>query len=494
MCLLSNYWRLILKIQTNRAEVIKELWNRGYIAKLLLRKHQHPIYNKIREVLKSDDPMMTSYVIDCSRQFGKSFIMFLIAVEECLRTANRTIVFCGPLKSQVNEIINGNTFRVLFLTAPADLIPIHKDSALIFKNGSRIRLAGTDNKNYLNIRGGAAHTIFLDEAAFMSDLSDGVLPTVTPMTKTTGGKIIFASTPPESLDHDYMDILRDHDESGLISTFTIKDDTTLTKAQYDKIVNDCKGENTTMFKREHLCMRVVESSKQVVSEMTAEKEAELLLSAADFEKYMAEQITFMKYWKKYIILDTGLRDMSACIFAHYNYRLRKVVIEDQVWLNGDEYRTDKLAKLIKDTRDKIWPHEDWKNDIRYIADSNNPIVNRDLSSLYDLPFNPTTKGSLEEMVQKVKNWVFDNRILFAPSAKETVQCVHYAHWNKTKDSFGKSKRFGHYDLLASVIYLIRNVDEYTNPVPVTHGINPFTQFIHPSELKKQNNMQTMFKR
>jgi hypothetical protein len=483
-----------MKIQTSKSEVRNELWRRGYIAKLLLKKHQLPIYNRIREIVESKDPTMNSYVLDCARQFGKSFTLFVTAVEECIRYPNRIIVFIAPLKSQVNEIINGNTFRVVFENAPLDLIPTHKDSALHFSNGSRIRLAGTDNKNYLNLRGGAAHTILLDEAGFMSDLADGVIPTVRPMTKTTKGKLIFASTPPDSLDHDYIDILRDHDESGLISTFTIKDDTTLSPVDYQKIVNECKGENTTLFKREYMCKRIVESSKQVVPELTEELCKSLLLTTEQQDKYLTEQYSFMKYWKKYVILDTGLRDMSACVFAHYNYRLRKICIESQVTLHGEEYRTDKLASMIKSKREELWPQDDWKKDIRYIADSNNPIVNRDLNVLYQLPFDGTSKGSLEEMVQEVKNWVFDGRVMFMPQAKETMECIHYAHWNKNKDSFGNSKRFGHYDLLAAVVYLIRNIDQHHNPVPQLFQVDPFTQFVPPDMVKNKTSIQGMFKK
>lgn len=494
------------KIKVSLKDYQNELWRRGEIARMivgfddngkpirLLKPHQLPIYDKLREVLASKNTKHNSYVEECSRQFGKSFIAFVISVEDSIRYPYFTTAYIAPLKSQVNEIIDGNTFRVVFATAPNDLIPTHKDSALNFFNGSRIRLAGTDNKNYLSLRGGAAHRVILDEAGFMSDLKDGVLPTVRPMTKTTKGKILFASTPPDSLDHDFIDILRDHDEMQLISTHTIWDDKSLTAIDLEKIVNECKGQHTTLFKREYECQRIVESSKQVIPELNAELIKVVLLSNFQAETYRKENFQLMNFWKKYIILDTGLEDMSACIFAHYNYRLRKLVIESQVFLQGDAYRTDVLAKMIKDERDKIWPDAAWKKDIRYVADSNNPIVNRDLTVLYQLPFEPTSKGSLDEMVGEVKTWMFDQRVLFMPDAEMVMYSAHYAHWNKQRDKFGKSSKYGHYDHLAALVYLIRNVDQYHNPVPALLNVDPFKQFVDLREINKQTNIDSMFRK
>ena len=55
-----------------------------------------------------------------------------------------------------------------------------------------------------------------------------------------------------------------------------------------------------------------------------------------------------------------------------------------------------------------------------------------------------------------------------------------AHWAKgDKDSFAKSKVYGHYDHTAALIYLIRNVDELTDPLPMLLGKDPNTHFIHP---------------
>jgi hypothetical protein len=406
--------------------------------------------------------------------------MFLIAVETCLRHAKMTVVYVGPLKSQVNEIIEGNTFGVMFRTCPPSLIPKHDGSALVFANGSRIRLAGTDNRNYLNLRGGAAHLILLDEAGFMSDLEVGVLPTVEPMLKTTGGKVIYASTPPENVDHDYIDILRDHEEQGLISTYTIEDDLSVTPTELEAIVNRCKGRESTKFRREYLCQRVAESSVQVIPELTLQNCSRLLLSATSYQKMVDDPL--LLYWKKYIVADWGGKDLTAILFAHYNYRLKWLIVDDHLSLVGHDISSGRIAQEIKDKVNELWPEPSYTKGAVYICDSNNILIQNDMINVHKLNFYSTTKERLKsQMVQKVRDWIYDDRIYFAPKAEYAMKSAAAAHWAKgDRDTFAKSKIYGHYDHLASLIYLVRNVDENTDPLPMLMGVDPYTHFIDPT--------------
>jgi hypothetical protein len=458
-------------------QIQTELWHRGELS-WILYPHQKPIYHKIREVLASDDPDMNSFVIDCARQFGKSFTEFLIAVEDCIRNPDWTVVFIGPLKSQVNEIVNGKTFGTIFKTCPKGLVPTQKDSSLLFANGSRIRLAGTDNHNYESLRGGAANTIFLDEAGFMANLEDGVLPTVEPMTKTTGGKVIFSSTPPESIDHDYHEILRYHEEAGLIATFTIWDDKTLTPQQLQKIINQCRGKDTTKFKREYECKRISDSSRSVIPQLSYEDAPDLLLKNITYKDHPHYQ-----FWKRYVVADWGGRDKTAIIFAHYNFTTKQVIVEDHLDLNGESITAGKIAQGIKDKTKELWNDD---GDITYFCDNNNILIQNEMQIRYRLPFIATTKGKLKsQMVEKVKDWVYDGRTAFAPAAEFVYKCMQSAHWAKSGDEFARSKIYGHYDALAAYVYLIRNVDDYTDPLPKNLNFNGFTQYCPPEITKEQ---------
>jgi len=467
------------QLKATKQDVINERWRRGLL-EWLLRPHQRPIYHKIRQILVSLDSQHNSYVIDCARQFGKSFIMFLIAVETCLRNPKQTVVYVGPLKTQVNEIIEGNTFGVMFKTCPTNLVPKHDGSALVLSNGSRIRLAGTDNRNYLNLRGGAAHLILLDEAGFMADLETGVLPTVEPMLKTTGGKVIYASTPPENVDHDYIDILRDHEEQGLISTFTIEDDLSVTPQELEAIINRCKGRDSTKFRREYLCQRVAESSVQVLPELTLENCHRVLLPKDEYQSMREDPL--YQYWKKYCVVDWGGKDLTAALFAHYNYRTKKLIVDDHLSLVGQDISSGRIATEIKSKVMQLWPDPTYRKELQYICDSNNVLIQNDMIVVHKLNFFSTTKEKLKsQMVQKVRDWIYDDRLYYAPAAEYAMKSAAAAHWAKgDKDSFAKSKIYGHYDHLAALVYLVRNVDDVQDPLPMLMGVDPFTHFIDPN--------------
>lgn len=472
-------------VKASKDEVYKELFKRGKLS-FILYPHQRPIYNKIQEVLTSVETTDNSHVLNISRQFGKSLTMFLVAVEFCMAKPYQTVVYIAPLKKQVVEIVTENTYRVVFGHATKDQLPTIKDSELLFANGSRIRLAGTDNHNYESLRGGSAHLVILDEAGFMSNLLTGVIPTVLPMLKTTGGKIIYASTPPETLDHDYYEVLREHDESGNISTFTIHDDRSLTQRQLDTIISACKGENTTVFKREYLCMRVAETTQQVLPELTLEMADKLRID----KKYKEDDL--LQYWDKYIVADWGGKDFTAIIFAHYNYHSKKIIIEDQLNLTGSTISSSRIAQSIKQKTNELWPDLNYRKNINYWCDSNNVLIQNDMIITHGLPFLSTSKDRLaEQMVQKVRDWIWDERILFAPAAEFTLLSCMSGWWSKGKDKFATSKIYGHFDHLAAMVYLIRNVNTNNDTLPrLMNGIDPSTHHIDPQYNRNQNNSAT----
>lgn len=472
-------------VKASKDEVYKELFKRGKLS-FILYPHQRPIYNKIQEVLTSVETTDNSHVLNISRQFGKSLTMFLVAVEFCMAKPYQTVVYIAPLKKQVVEIVTENTYRVVFGHATKDQLPTIKDSELLFANGSRIRLAGTDNHNYESLRGGSAHLVILDEAGFMSNLLTGVIPTVLPMLKTTGGKIIYASTPPETLDHDYYEVLREHDESGNISTFTIHDDRSLTQRQLDTIISACKGKNTTVFKREYLCMRVAETTQQVLPELTLEMADKLRID----KKYKEDDL--LQYWDKYIVADWGGKDFTAIIFAHYNYHTKKVIIEDQLNLTGSTISSSRIAQSIKQKTIELWPDLNYRKNINYWCDSNNVLIQNDMIITHGLPFLSTSKDRLaEQMVQKVRDWIWDERILFAPAAEFTLLSCMSGWWSKGKDKFATSKIYGHFDHLAAMVYLIRNVNTNNDTLPrLMNGIDPNTHHIDPQYNRNQNNSAT----
>jgi hypothetical protein len=146
-------------------------------------------------------------------------------------------------------------------------------------------------------------------------------------------------------------------------------------------------------------------------------------------------------------------------------------------LNGESITAGVIAAAIKDKTKKLWNNE---GEIMYYCDSNNILIQNDMIIKYSLPFVATSKGRLKsQMVETVKDWIFDERVFFSPNAEFVLKCMTSAHWAKSGDEFARSKIYGHYDAMAAVVYLIRNIDEESDAVPKLLGLDPFTHFIDP---------------
>lgn len=456
-------------------------WTRGAL-KFLLKPHQIPIYDALWECINDPDPNHPSHVINCARQFGKSFTEMVVAVEFCIRNPRTTVTFVAPLKNQAAEIVTGNTFYAIFQTCPDDLRPKIDGTTIIWPNSSRIRLGGTDNRNYENLRGGATHLLILDEAGFMSNLDTGVLPALQPMLDSTGGKTIFSSTPPDTPDHPYTDIYRDHAERGHSSTFTIFDNTSKTTLDLQKVFVETGSTSTafsTRFRREYLCQFVTEETRIIARDWNAAMKGTL-----DKDQYY-------EMYHKYVSIDPGVEDLTAVLFGYYDYSQAILQIEGEYHINGHELNTLILSENIKVKMKQMWG-EQFTLPYRLIADNNNKHLIQDLGTLYGLPFFGTSKTRLENtndqqqegMVNTMNRWFAEGRIRIDPSCTMLLGNVENGVWGNrtgTTRKFARSTKFGHYDHLAALIYMIRNIDIHTNPVPTLHHFNTQKMFNHPDE-------------
>lgn len=91
---------------------------------------------------------------------------------------------------------------------------------------------------------------------------------------------------------------------------------------------------------------------------------------------------------------------------------------------------------------------------------------RDLSEEYGVEFAPTTKDDLREvMVNLVRNWIADGRIVFLPHSGPVADHVRVARWDKARKKFAEHPIYGHFDCLAALIYLVRACELIMNRRP-----------------------------
>jgi hypothetical protein len=187
------------KKRISKSDAIAKLWEMGELTWKL---------NDVQKKLKAkvdNDTTKTSVVV-VSRRTGKTFWLCTEALSQCLKHPNSIVKFLFP-KQKDAKINIQPLMREIMEDCPEHLKPRFNTQDKIFyfdHNGSQIQLAGSDNGNIESIRGGKAHLCIVDEAGFCSDLKYAIRSVLSPTIRTTGGKIIMASTPSKSPDHEFV--------------------------------------------------------------------------------------------------------------------------------------------------------------------------------------------------------------------------------------------------------------------------------------------------
>jgi hypothetical protein len=449
-------------------EIIKALWLKGDLGHKL-KSHQVLVYNKLWQVINEELGEEHTYVINCARRFGKSFVLILVAIEFCIRNPGAQVRYALPVQVTYRDIVLPS-LNLICLDAPKELNIEHfkSEKRIDFGNGSSIKWAGCDNGNAVQLRGSSSSLNLVDEAGFVDDLQDIYESILAPLTITTNGKTIFSSTPPSTLDHDYCRLYREHAERGMVSQFTIYDNISLTPKQLAKAIKESGGEDSTTFKREYLCQFIQDAEISIIPNWS--------------EAYIKEwprSPQYFGFYHKYVCMDLGVRDLTVALFGYYDFENAKLIIEDEVVMNGPNMTTQLLAAEIHAKMDLLGYKNPKLN--RLIADNALQII-QDLSIIYKLPFAGTSKNDLDAMINRVRIMVGDGKVIVNPKCKNLIGCMKFGVW-QSRDHigrmFGRSPTLGHYDAIAAITYLIFNLDTRSNPIPHLHGVDLSNSYVAP---------------
>jgi len=467
--------------------LIKMLWEHGDLT-YKLKKCQDEM---LRDITNSN---RFKYVIKCSRRLGKSFLLIAMANMKCLSQKNAQVRFVAPTGKALRKIVHP-IMKKIIEDCPNNLQPEWRamDSLYIYPNGSELHLAGVNNGHADDARGTAADLILVDEAGTVDDLHYVVHDVLMPQLLDPNGmvvkgrRLILASSPPRTPAHEFTEMAKVAEMEGNYSHYDIFDgeyplevirmflkEDGVTDSDIDALLSgNYDAIKSTTVKREYLALDVVDTDSALVPEWN--------------DKYIQtiERDEFYQYYQKYDALDIGVRDLSVNLFAYYDFQRSALVIKDEFALNGPEMTTEKIAER---TRLKESEHFDvkwecltennktrWKMiapnnyfKIRRISDIDLLLI-QDLSLLHGLYFEPTDKGTLEQMINQVRIWVGQGKIIVDPKCEQLIGCLRYGVWNDARTQFDRSIKYGHYDALASVMYLVRNCDTKTNPIPIYHN-------------------------
>ena len=463
--------------KVSKSEALQELWRRGNLV-FLLDRNQKELYKLFHE---SEHKIHTWLL---ARRSGKTRTLCVLALEMCLKNPKAIVKFVSPTRLQVQTNVRP-LIRELLETCPKELQPEFKTQDFIyyFPNGAELQLAGSENKNVDKLRGGSAHIAIIDEAQDVSELDYAIKSVLLPTTLTTNGKVVLAGTPPQNMDHDFIDYIERAIEQGTLTKKTIYDNPRMTPELIEQTIREYPNrEKAIEFRREYLCELIKDETIAVIPEFTEELKSVII---RDWPR--------PPYFDSYVSMDLGAIDLTAVLFGYYDFRANKIIIEDE--LEADFSKKDmnigKLTDIINAKEQELWNNV-LTNEVKrpYLRVSDiNLIVTQEISlkSHGQIHFVSTKKDDKEAAINNMRSLLGSGKIIINPRCKHLIRHLDNVKWSsaKNKQTFGRSPDNGHYDFVDALIYMTRAIVYSKNPYPMNYDLGSGDIFIRNSEFAKE---------
>ena len=476
-----------------RAYTRRQAWENG-----ALSYKWHATQQKIDAAVTQSQ--RRQFFLLCSRRTGKTYYLLCRLFSRAIRQPGARLLYLAPFAKDAAEIANDVAVRILE-DCPEDLRPDYNSQTkeFVFKRtGSIVRLKGVNNEHARQLRGGATDEIVLDECGSMDSLSSVVSDVCLPMTMTTGGLLLFATTPAEAPDHDARRIYDNLAASDPAIKFTIRDTPHVDDAEKTVILRELgeepadipdmlagrKTPKTTSAQREYWCYWVTDASKAVVPEFTPQAQSEIV-----------REWPRPEYYQTYVSMDPGAKDKTGVLFAYWDWLNARIVIEDELLLTHPG--TDRIAAEITEVEERLWgPARDPRRFLDSSGDGGLRLI-ADMSRLYDLRFRPAQKDNSMAAVNLMRHSVATRELVIHPRCKHLIRQLESAIWNNSAKDFarvGDGANQHHFDLVACLKYLVRSVDRSSNPYPGSYfavggrfGRKPGT-WVSPKSRKKNDGL------
>lgn len=500
-----------------RREARAELWRRRQVWPLLelyLDRDQladaRVIFAGVdiqRGQLPSED-----FVLDISRQRGKSWLCCVIAAVLCHCLPGFLVNYAAQEQKNTREIV-APTFAQVLDDCPAELRPRFDsvDNRWLWTNGSRIKAFGCNNQHYKSGRGPRAHLNIEDECGFYDEY-DAVQAVLAPQLQTTKGFTLFASTPPETPSHPHTKVARAHEAKGRYSHRTIYGHPRMSAEEVERFLTkeaEKKGatlagfRRSTYYRREFLAMHVVEETRAVVPEWSEPLDDDERKTLATL---LVAEVPRPRLYDTYTSADFGFtRHPSAILFGWWDFENARLVIEDET-PPLYKTRTDKLSLAYRAKCRELWPLSGprpfleaqparpdvdpktgevrdpggyWEPFLA-IGDKNGrgAEVLTELAKEHNLAWTGAMKeADLEVRVNDLRRLVGARKLVVHPRCHFLRHQLATGLWaDRVKTDFAEDSA-GHLDHLATLVDLVRAVDRQRNPYPVGFGADLGNQIV-----------------
>lgn len=430
---------------------IKLMWDVGDLS-YKLWPQQISIYKGIRALPDNID----KGVILCARQFGKSTLGVLLAIEDCLRNPEKCILIMAPTLKQAREIVTPR-LKLLSQDAPSGYIRPSKSESkwYIGKQGSELVLGGFDI-NSGSQRGKTVKNIYIEEIVdsnpdnYIDSMRSDLGPA---LTHSQGGKMIFLTTLPKQPDHPFItETMEEARATNAFYSFTIDQNTKLTPEDKAACARRCGGENTIEYRREYM--------NEIV------RDASILVVPNFDETIHVKEFDLPRYFLPTVSIDWGgVRDKTVALFHYYNFHNDTDEIIDELIFPGNT-ETHKVVAQCKILEEKYFT-KITANPIHRVIDAPSALV-VDLNGYYGFNCTLPKKDDWQAGINNMTVRFSQNKVLIHKRCQFLIRSCRSGFFNKAKTDFDRTRDLGHMDALAALMYGLR-CRLTNNPYPKSHS-------------------------
>lgn len=363
----------------------------------------------------------------CGRKWGKTEMSIYVLYRWALSIPNGQFYYVAPFYNQASEIIWKPGRLQSFLGEHRDkyIADIHEtDKRIIFKNGSFIKLVGSDN--YEAGRGfnpdGAIYDEFKDhDYRFHQGFSDNLLAKKAPL--------LIVGTPPELFDHFFV---RTEEEFKLDPRGAYFKRPTHTNPYIDKAELELekqaainKGE-WAKYMRE-IEAEIVPGGANAIFPMLEipryDERGDFIGNSRHVHRHedlLAEIAQYPKDWRFYAAYDPGSSSCFAALFAAVNVFSKKLVILDEIYEKRKmEMSTRKIYPRAKKKMLEIAPRYDWYQ----VYDNAASWFYNEVMAEYREAITPCDKdvNRKEEKLSVMKDFLLEDLFVISTRCKGLIQ-------------------------------------------------------------------------
>lgn len=515
----------------SQAQARATFWLTGIIAVWYLRVYQFKIYDVLR---REKSPF-----IECARRTGKTTTILTFVLELLRQNPGWVCRYCVPWKKQAREIVMPEMEQIQ-KDCPEHLRFKYKTTDSYYEGPpnpdggrrSRLYLIGLNDDRGESARGPFANIIVIDEYGTVKDVKYIERDILRPQLLGQQGQYLLKSgTPPKNLGHPYYDEKARAIRLGRYVKLTINDNTFLTEAEHQGIIEESGGEDSTTYRREYLCEEVADPNLLVIPEfndIAYDKNGDIL----SWGHCIPDDTPRPEFFSAWVGGDSGADDNTALIFSYYDFEEATLVYEDEIVTAGKT--TGHITRLAKCKEIELWAkdRELWvqamplaalidvekqlppnveeifkqideihdrfigamsdvyRHPKKRVYDADKQLIFDLYGSSYSYPMQMAQKKDKIASIHKYRTEWSAGRIKIKERCKHTRRQHAVGIWkDERKSDFERAEGLGHLDCISAGLYLNRSIDRNFNPIPPTVGVNRQTQHV-PAGLTRQTVSET----